>query len=292
VRLIRSLFQLTLVLFISAEGKAQQEPFLSSYDALLALKSQRLQKNAHLKTSGRKVSWDQILVIQPDQIDAFNASFTEDSITWEFTIADENLAITFPNDISLVLGVDRSELQEQLLDRFRNISNRQELATVTSPDSLCDTLWIKTSARYAFLSGMEVINTRDSLPVCCAQFPMASAVSAINDTANCNGLFPMVLVHNRYGNKRDSVLCTMPDFMRITGASTWSKWFARDAESLVVLLQHPYLGFDHMLYFKPEMQNGAAHWNAELHAYIPSHNISNLYGSHNQKKGAERFIIK
>ncbi|MFN5370892.1 MAG: hypothetical protein ACK5B6_05445 [Bacteroidia bacterium] len=291
MRLIRSLFQLTLILLFSAKGKAQQEPFLSSYDALLAIKSQRLQKNAHLTTAGRKVSWDQIRIIQPDQIDAFNASFTADSITWEFTIADENLAITFPNDISLVLGVDRSELQEQLLERFRHESNQHQLSGA-KPDSLCDTLWVKTNSRYAFLSGLEVINPGDSLPVCCLRFPMASAVSAINDTAQCDGLFPMVLVHNRYGNKRDSMLCTMTDFIRITGASTWSKWFARDAESLVVLLQHPYLGFDHMLYLKPEMQNGAAHWNAELHAYIPSHNINNLYGTHNQKKGAERFIIK
>lgn len=291
MRLVRSLFQLTLILFISAKGKAQQEPFLSSYDALMALKSTRLQKNAHLKTTGIKVSWDQVLIVKPDQIDAFSSGFTSDSITWEFTIAGEPIVVTFPNDISLVLGVDRSELQEQLLERFRHESNQHQLSGA-KPDSLCDTLWVKTNSRYAFLSGLEVINPGDSLPVCCLRFPMASAVSAINDTAQCDGLFPMVLVHNRYGNKRDSMLCTMTDFIRITGASTWSKWFARDAESLVVLLQHPYLGFDHMLYLQPEMQNGASYWNAELHAYIPSHNIRNLYGTHKQKKGAERFVIK
>ena len=121
---------------------------------------------------------------------------------------------------------------------------------------------------------------------------MASAVSAINDTSQCDGLFPMVLVHNRYGNKRDSVLCTLPDLIRITGALTWPKWFARDAESLLVMLQHPYLGFDHMLHLKLKVLNGSSYWNAELHAYIPSHNIRNLYGTHNQKKRAERFVIK
>jgi hypothetical protein len=291
VRLIRSLFHVSLILFFSAEGKAQQEPFLSSYDALLALKSQRLQKNTQLKSTGRQVSWEQLLKFKPEQISTFNAGFNTDSITWVFSVDDQMITLSFPNDIALILGYDRSELQEQLLEKFRKEGSRQ-LLTAIKPDSLCDTLWIKTNSRYTFLNGLQALNPENSLPVCCLRYPTASAVTAINDTVNCDGLFPLVLVHNRYGNKRDTVLSTLPDLMRISGASAWVKWFARDSEGLLVLLQHPYLGFDHMLYLIHKEQNGVPYWLAELHAYIPSHNVRNLYGTYNQKKGAERFVIK
>ncbi len=291
MRLTSLLFFVTLSLFFSAKGKAQNEPFLSSSDALSALKSQRLQKNTLLKSNNRQVSWEQVLNLKPEQVVAFKAEFTADSITWEFALDLQTITVSFPNDIALLLGFDRSELQKQLLERFHENGNRHQIA-VLQTDSLCDTLWIKSNSRYAFLNGLQVLNPSDSLPVCCLRFPMASAVSSINDTALCDGLFPLVLVHNRYGNKRDTVLTTIPDLIRICGATTWEKWFARDAESLVVLLQHPYLGFDHMLFLKPEARLETTVWLAELHAYIPSHNVRNLYGTHNQKKGAERFVIK
>jgi hypothetical protein len=295
VHLVRSLFYLTFFLFFSTKGKAQQDPFLSASDALMSLKSKRLQKNTQLKATGRQLTWEQFLSIKPDQIQAFDAGFTADSISWVFTVDDHTIALSFPNDIALVLGLDRAALQEKLLEQFRKEGARHQFTAEKSaikPDSLCDTIWIKSNTRYGFLNGLQALTPRDSLPVCCMRYPVASAVSAINDTADCDGLFPVVLVHNRYGNKRDTVLTTLPDLMRISEATRWTKWFTRDSEGLLVLLQHPYLGFDHMLYLKPEVQNGSSYWHAELHAYIPSHNVRNLYGTHKQKKGAERFVIK
>ena len=148
------------------KGKAQQEPFLSSYDALMALKSSRLQKNAHLKTTGVKDTWDQILNLKPEQIDAFNAEFTSDSINWQFVIAGQSIVVTFPNDISLVLGADRSELQEHLLERFCETVNKHPVIS-QKPDWLCDTLWVKTNSRYAFTRfALRYIVGKDKLALC------------------------------------------------------------------------------------------------------------------------------
>jgi hypothetical protein len=121
---------------------------------------------------------------------------------------------------------------------------------------------------------------------------VASAINSINDTANCNGLYPVSLIFNRYGYKRDTVQTNIASIMRITGAVDWEKWFAVEDEEVTVMLQHPYFAFDHMLFLKLQSADGAGRWIGEMHSFIPSHNLVDLYGKFVQKEGAEQFEIK
>ncbi len=80
--------------------------------------------------------------------------------------------------------------------------------------------------------------------------------------------------------------------MRTLGVSGWRKWYAVENQELTVMLEHPYFAFDHMLFLK--MQDGVEkkYWLGEMHSFIPSHNLGDLYGKYSKKEGAERFEIK
>ena len=176
------------------------------------------------------------------------------------------------------------------MERLNNESRRPEFQ-ITDTTSV-DTLWQRSASRYEVLQHISVIDSLDSTLVCHSSFPIASAINSINDTLTCNGLYPVKLIFNRYGFKRDSVDTDITSIIRITGASDWQKWFAVEGEEVTVMLQHPYFAFDHMLFLK--MQDGVEkkYWLGEMHSFIPSHNLGDLYGKYSEKDGAERFEIK
>jgi len=155
-----------------------------------------------------------------------------------------------------------------------------------------DTFWLLDGIQYNVLRGISVLKKLDSTALCRSNLPIESALNSLNDTLACNGIYPVHLVMHQYGNKRDTIGTSIPALIKATGAYAWPKWYGIDENGLIALLQHPYWGFTHMLYLRLRTQNGSTFWMGDLHTYIDTHNIADLYGNYKQKKGAERLIIK
>lgn len=283
------LLLLSLSLLIST-GKAQNGPFLFDEQLLSALQDQRLRANAQLLSAGNPITWKEFELVSSDAIDSLQAQFFADSIHWQFTISGIPFTVRVPNDISLLLGADRGELQDFLLEQLGASSLPLHALNVDTVP--IDTVWRRNGLRFEVLQHISISDSLDSTSVCHSSYPVASAISAINDTLSCNGLYPVKLVFNRYGYRRDTVATDITSIMRITGAVAWEKWFAVEGEELTVMLQHPYFAFDHMLFLRKQEVGSERYWLGEMHSFIPSHNLGDLYGKYTQKEGAERFEIK
>lgn len=270
--------------------KAQIEPFLFDEQLGYALEDERLRSNSVLLSSGSAVSWQDFDSVISNSIDSLRAQFNADSIHWNFIKDSIPFQVSIPNDISLLMGGDRGQLQDFLLERLINDSRVAEIAG--SDTTIIDALWQRSATRYEVLQHISVIDSLDSIPVCHSLYPVASAINSINDTLSCDGLYPVKLIFNRYGFERDSVNTDITSLMKITGASGWQKWFAIEDEEITVMLQHPYFAFDHMLFLRMQDDGAKNYWLGEMHSFIPSHNLGDLYSKYSEKEGAERFEIK
>jgi len=280
-----------LLLLLSASiGKAQNGPFLFDEQLRSALQDERLRSNALLLSVGSAVSWQEFDSTHSDELDSLQVEFNADSIHWNFIKNSIPFKVSMPNDISLLMGGDRGKLQDFLLERLIDDSRIPEIFSTDTCSA--DTLWQFSNRRYEVLQNMSVIDATNMLPVCNAAYPIASAINSINDPLSCDGLYPVNLIFNRYGFKRDSIDTDITSLMRITGASDWKKWFAAENEELTVMLEHPYFAFDHMLFLRLEDSTDAPHWIGEMHTFIPTHNLGDLYGNYSEKEGAEQFEIK
>ena len=273
-----------------ASGKAQNAPFLFDGQLRYALGDERLRANAVLKRKGIIAVWNEFDSVETDSLKDIRALFNADSIHWSFIKGGIPFSVSIPNDISLLFGGDRAQLQDFLLERLEDGYRPSEASGVDTIK--VDTLWQKSGLRYEVLQHIAVLDSLDSLAVCHTSYPMASAINSFNDTASCNGLYPVRLIFNRYGYKRDTVDTDIASIMGITGATFWEKWFAVEAEEITVMLQHPYFAFDHMLFLKLQDGVGKKYWSGEMHSFIPSYNLGDLYGKLSEKEGAERFEIK
>jgi hypothetical protein len=271
-------------------GKAQNEPFLFDDQLLHTLEYQRLRSNAVVKISGDQVLWQEFDHYSSKSLDSLKVKFNSDSIYWSFVRENVRFEVKVPNDISLLLDGDRGQLQDRLFESLAADSSAR--FNFRADTTMCDTLWQLRDQRYELLRSISVIDKCDSLPVCNLSTPIASAINSINNTADCDGLFPVMLVFNRYGFKRDTLITDIASIVRVTGVSDWKKWFATEESELTVMFQHPYFAFDHMLFLKPYEFNNVSHWLGEMHSFIPTHNLGELYGKYVNKEGAERFEIK
>lgn len=279
-----------LFIFQSSKLKAQTEPFLFEDQLIYTLENERLRSNAVIVSAGKAFSWQQFDDNSYSSFDSLQVEFNADSIHWSFVIDSTPFKVSMPNEISLLMGGDRGQLQDFLLERLINESSHNEFQITDT--TLVDTLWHRSALRYEVLQHIYVSDSLDSTLVCNSSFPIASAINSINDSKECNGLYLVSLIFNRYGYKRDTVQTNIASIMRITGAVDWEKWFAVEGKEITVMLQHPYFAFDHMLFLK--LQDGAEknYWSGEMHSFIPAHNLGELYGKYSKKEGAERFEIK
>ena len=98
------------------------------------------------------------------------------------------------------------------------------------------------------------------------------------------------LVTHDYGYKTDTLQCTIPGIIRATDSGDWEKWSAFSGDTLLVLLAHPFIGFDHMIqiYPQPKTQQLLAHF----HSYIPRHNVGNRFARYKAKSSQFPIEIK
>ncbi|MFM7194468.1 MAG: hypothetical protein ACKOYP_06750 [Bacteroidota bacterium] len=250
--------------------------------------SERFRTNSRLMINGilaPSTAWQSLMVPENP---AVRLTFLKDSVFIETADAAGNrLAVSFPNDITLLTNADRKDLQDRLLVRLKDHPGRLSAATHT-----VNPVWINTArsgTRFGLLSAMTFTDSATMKPVCHPGFSTYSLINALSDTLSCDGLFPVRLVLHRYANKTDTLNTTVSGLLRATGASGWSKWSGVEANELTVLLQHPFVGYEHLLFFRKEKNHDR--WLADLYPFIPTHNLTGLFTAYSSKSRQELFKI-
>ncbi len=285
-----SLFGLS---FIFVDSLTAQELQFSSEFMLKATANSRLKANATIKGTGPKKGWDILSGVKNSDIDSVTSVFASDSVTWYFFFrTGTSLGVSFPNDVTLICGKDRGELQAMLLDNLKKGSHKREKSAAYSPCYRDDSLLHKTEELLTAEKITSISFLADSTAICDVARPYESLLSSLNDSNTCKGLFPVVLHVSGYGQKKDTLMISLCNFISALGNTNWDIEYARDKNGLLILFQHPFMGFYHMVSFTLKDTSTSKYWQAQLHSYIPSYNLTNLYGTHRTKGRAEKFVIK
>jgi hypothetical protein len=278
------------LLEVTSKVKAQSEPSPFALTLSDLLVNERLVQNATLRSGDGRLQWSALRSdISWHEAD-MTVRFDKDSVHWNFKSPTGEASVSFPNDITLLMGHDRDMLQKLLVKQLESheaTAGKRTLAA--TPDSVA---WQSTGDRYAVLTQLRLLDLNDSSLVCHPKWELGSLVNAITDPSACDGLYPMRLVMHRYGFARDTVNTDIPALLSATGAADWPKWAAIEDDEAVVMFSHPFLGFEHMLALRPSDIAGQRYWMADMYAFIPSHNVLDLFKKYEQKEGAERFRIK
>ena len=278
-------FSIIILLSIEFSGMAQTEPSLFHSSMSRVVKSERFQANAILKLNNKEVAWSKLPDAANWQTDNVSITYTSDSVNWQMPFNGNTYAITFPNDVTVFYGLDRKEMQDRLLQILN--SDRTIVAKSDSLNFLTDKLIVDSIGfRYGLLRQNTYKNPIDSNLVCNSYFPFESLVNSFKDTLSCNGLFPLKIVYHRYGYKQDTVKTDFPSLLKTLGAAGWPIWNLRENNEIALLIQHPYWGFDHVLFLR--LENDI--WLGDFYSFVPNHNLLNMFKNYDSKKVGSRIF--
>ncbi len=258
---------------------AQIEPSLFHSSMSRAVKSERFQANAILKLNNKEIAWSKLPDAANWQTDNVNITYSSDSVNWQMPLNGNTYAISFPNDVSIFYGLDRKELQEKLLPLLS--TNRTIAAKSDSLHFSTDKLIVDSSGLlYGLLRQNTYKNPIDSSLICNSHLPFESLVNAFKDTLSCNGLFPLKIVYHRYGYKQDTVKTDIPSLLKTLGAIGWPVWNLKENKQIALLIQHPFWGFDHVLFL--HLENDL--WLGDFYSFVPNHNLLNMFKNYDSNK--------
>ncbi len=267
---------------------AQTEPSLFHSSMSRVVKSERFQANAILKLNNKEVAWSKLPDASNWQIDNVTITYTSDSVNWQMPLNRNTYSISFPNDVTVFYGLDRKEMQDkllQILNSDRTIVSKSDSSKFSSDQLLADSIGL----RYGLLRQNSYKNPLDSNLVCNSLYPFESLVNAFKDTFSCNGLFPLKMVYHRYGYKQDTVKTDVPSLMKTLGAVGWSVWNLKENNEIALLIQHPFWGFDHVLFLRLEKET----WMGDFYSFVPNHNLQNMFKNYDSNKvGSHTFKIE
>jgi hypothetical protein len=281
-------FSIIILLSIENSGMAQPESSLFHSSMSRVVKSERFQANAILRLNNREVAWSKLPDAANWQTDNVIITYTSDSVNWQMPQQGNTYAISFPNDVSVFYGLDRKEMQDkllQILDSERIIISNSDSLNFAADKLLADSFGL----RYGLLRQTTFINPIDSSLICNSLFPFESLVNAFKDTLSCNGLFPLKVVYHRYGYKQDTVKTDVPSLLKTLGAVGWPLWNLKENNEIALLIQHPFWGFDHVLFLRLEKEI----WMGDFYSFVPNHNLLNMFKNYDSDKaGSHTFKIE
>lgn len=274
------IFFLTLIswlLFFQVGYSQSNEKNLIQENLIPSLTSDRFLSNITVRKNG--------VSIQPERIkyksDWNNKEFTieaqKDSIRWKITDQEgDEFHISLPNDYSLFYGKDKKILEDELIKRLKtNQSPREE----------------------AFLMGL----TLDSLALLILQkIPNQESISDadsnekekfVSDSLLNYFKFPheqhLPIVFNlsfhKYGNSAEDFVVDQKKFLTaILQNETWEIWGASKDDFVMLLFEHPFLNFQHMLALNLDFERGII--NGNFYSFIPNTNFVELSSSFKEKE--------
>jgi len=264
--------------FICQVGLAQNtEKNLIQENLIPSLSSERFLSNTKVKKNG--IDIQPIILKDKNNWDEkrFSIEIKKDSIKWEVTDQQGELyQISYPNDYSLFFGKDKKILQDELIKRLiTNQPAKEEVSLTTfSLDSLASILLQKKLNHKS--DSLYGSNAREKLIA-------DSLVNLFKFPTEQDPPFLFDLSFHKYGNTSVEFKIDKKEFLNaILQNETWEIWGASKDDLVLLLFEHPFLNFQHMLALNLDFENGRI--KGEFYSYIPNTNFVELSSSYKEKE--------
>jgi len=282
---------LCLILFFQIGRSQNNEKNLIKENLIPSLTSDRFLSNLIVKKNGKpippkdlkdKTNWDE---------KGFSIEIKKDSIKWALIDTDGVLfQILYPNEYSLFYGKDKKELQEELIEKIK-FTTSETLQIDSIFYTPADSVITKTlQTKYGILKNQffenqlgERISSDKLIP--------ESIVNSLMFPNERTFLSFFSLAFHKYGNQSEEIKVSFNSLREgLPQYETWSIWSAIQGDYLLVLFEHPFLNFHHML-----ILNNIARGNVlkgDFYSFIPNSNFEELFATYKSNKGLIEVNIK
>jgi hypothetical protein len=223
-------------------------------------------------------------------IESSRITFSLDSVQWAFAIADVPCSVSFPNDISLITGMDRKELIELMVQTLGGNTADDLAHCDTVPVDSTRIVQVRQGELMGVLQRLEFLVSPDSVALCNGAYPLESMVTELQRKEGCGCVPPLIAAVHGYGQRVDTLISSLNALMDVCDIGQMEVWTALEGNELTALLQHRYLGYNHMFFVRKAHKKDA--WLADVYPFIPRHNVLNLFKAYVVKDGAQKLRIE
>jgi hypothetical protein len=261
-----------------------------------SLSSDRFLANTEAKKNGRTISSESLKDKRNWDQNQFSIEIKKDSIRWKISdLEGENFYISYPNDYSLFYGKDKKVLQDELIEIMRSTNLALEIDSDLKFDSTfhpsTDTVVTKTlETKYGVLYNQFFENQKGER-ILSEKFMSESIVNSLMFPEESNSPFAFTIAFHKYGNQPEAFLVNLNSIQKsLPNYESWSKWSALQGDYLLVLFEHPFLNFHHMLIVKNINEGNKL--NGEFYSFIPNSNFEELFSPYKHNKELIEINIK
>lgn len=288
---VKAWIVLGFVLFFSCTmlGHAQStQNSLISQLLIPSLTSERFLANTRIKRNGlvvnplsvkEKTNWNE---------ENFEIIFENDSIKWNLIDSEKHkFQVIFPNDYSLYFGKDKKALQDELAANFRKLPKSIEKSGIQTNNDIVKPNIQQT--KYGIFFNQYFTNQLNE-PIYSQNLVAETLVNLFTLENQPQFFTPLTVKFHKYGNVVEQFEIYPKSLLQIlTQNAGYTSWSSLEEDFLIVLFEHPFLSFHHMLYVNK--QKGGLPITADLYSYIPNSNIQELYGEFRISKDRMKVLL-
>ena len=264
-----------LCLFFEAIHAQSNEKNLILENLIPSLSSDRILSNIVAKKNGRSIPSESLKDKRNWNRNQFSIEIRKDSIRWKITdLTGENFYISYPNDYSLFYGKDKKVLEDELIERLAANQPAQEDPSLLglTLDSLALRILQKTTNQESDIDSNEKEKLIADSLLNLFKFPDEKDLPLVFN-----------LSFHKYGNTDQYFVVDQKKFLNaILQQETWEIWGASKDDFVLLLFEHPFLNFQHMLALNLDFVRGAIHGN--FYSFIPNTNFVELSSSFKEKE--------
>ena len=276
-------FSSTLLIYAQANEKS-----LIHKNLIPSLTSERFLANTTVKRNG--------VVVNPLKIKEktnwnerdFEIVFDSDSVKWVLKDSEnQTYQIIFPNDYALYFGKDKKVLQEELVANFRDLPQAIEKSGLpTKNDTVITNV---EQSKYGIFLNQHFTNQL-SQPLFSQEHLAESLVNSFALENQPQFFTPLAVKFHKYGNVVEQFEIYPKSLLRgLTENEGYTIWSSLEEEFLIVLFEHPFLNFHHMLYVNTKKDSFKM--TADLYSFIPNSTIQELYGEFRKSKDRIKVLL-
>jgi hypothetical protein len=277
-------FSSTLLIYAQANEKS-----LIHKNLIPSLTSERFLANTTVKRNG--------VVVNPLKIKEktnwnerdFEIVFDSDSVKWVLKDSEnQTYQIIFPNDYALYFGKDKKNLQEELLGNLRKAPQMDlKSGTPTKSGTVINNV---TGTKYGIFFNQYFTNHRNE-NVFSKELVAESLVNSFVLQDQPHFFAPLNLKFHKYGSEvEDFEIYPKSLKEALIGEEEYTLRSSIEDDVLILLFEHPFLNFHHMLFVKN--QKAGFSITADLYSYIPNSNIQELYSEFRKSKDSIKVILQ
>ena len=255
-------------------------PSLSSDKFLSNITVLKNGKNVASSSIKNKTNWNQ---------ETIELSIEEDSVQWKLIDSlGASFQISYPNEYSLHLGKDKKELEDELVEKLRKAPEIEVDSTLAvSLDSVFRKIG---QTKDSILFNQHFENQLGEL-ILNRKVVFESIVNSLMFPEEGNLPLQVEFVYHLYGKKKEvfslhpkALLYSLPNH------ESWTIWSGIQGNFLLVLFQHPYLNFHHMISVKVAEEKQKL--LGEFYSFIPITDFRDMFTKSGEKEVLFKLDIK